>query len=462
MLYFDYNNLFICTLHICYFLNQARMKKFILLLCLLFATSIFAQTENSYNPFKGFHIGLTTQAELVSPAIFQSASGADYAPTAKPGFGFEGGLEFSYHFANYFGFSAGLDLGTVLVHRANLWSGVDRFLSNMSDYGYGFILPLKFEFHYPVGKNFWLMSDVGVRLIPGAFASSSMGWHAEILDCDGNHSFVGEYNSQYDYGCKKLFADLAFDMGFYYQLPYGDLLRASVGANLAFQNYAEGSYSLNQNNGQVQDQGTLTSRNSFANFQFSYIHTFKRYKSRRTTDPWRTELPRHEFQLNIGDPYRAIQCSNLGWDAMYGDRYFRPSADTWTQPLTDYSITRCTPTFSFAYHYRAAKWLWVGATNSITGFKTTFRDRLTDEIIDSKSEVLGTIMADLRFSYLNRKHVTLYSGLGLGVAFGSRGVFPIGQLTAFGVKAGGEHWFGNLELGIGSKGFISTGFGYQF
>ena len=441
------------------------MKKQILFLCLLFSTTIFAQNENSYNPFKGFHIGLTTQAELVSPTIYRSTSGSLNTPLAKPGFDFEGGLEFSYHFANYFGVSAALDFGSTLVQHAILSDGNGSYSpwDKISNRTYGFMFPLKFEFHYPIGKNFWLMSDVGVRLKRGQFGAYSTSWNNYVLNENGDFEPTSTFDSEIDYGRKRLFADLTFDMGFYYQLPYGDLLRASVGANLAFQNYAEGSYIITPTDGSVPESGTITTRNNFANFQLSYIHTFKRYKSRMPSDPWRTELPRHEFQFNISDPHYAIDCSTIGWDAIYRDRHFRPSADTWTQPLTDYTITRCTPTFSFSYHYRALKWLWVGATGTITGFKATYRDRLTDEITGSKSEVLGTLMGDLRFSYFNRQHVTLYSGFGLGVAFDNQiGVFPAGQLTAFGVKAGGKHWFGNLELGVGQKGFMSAGFGYQF
>ena len=89
------------------------------------------------------------------------------------------------------------------------------------------------------------------------------------------------------------------------------------------------------------------------------------------------------------------------------------------------------------------------------------------------------LLAELRFSYLNRKHVTLYSGLGLGIGF------MVGhpykqidlatyeervphyhysslQLTAIGVRAGSKHWFGTAELGFGARGFATLGVGYAF
>ena len=89
------------------------------------------------------------------------------------------------------------------------------------------------------------------------------------------------------------------------------------------------------------------------------------------------------------------------------------------------------------------------------------------------------LLADLRFSYLNKKHVTLYSGLGLGIGFmighpykqidliTSEEYVPhyhysSFQLTAIGVRAGAGHWFGTAELGFGARGFATLGAGYAF
>ena len=95
-------------------------------------------------------------------------------------------------------------------------------------------------------------------------------------------------------------------------------------------------------------------------------------------------------------------------------------------------------------------------------------------------------MPSLRFSYLNRPHITLYSGLDIGLLIVRRtpelimnsdigvlldqtclphnrtDVFSAFHLTAFGVKAGAKHWFGSFELGAGIKGFANLGVGYEF
>jgi hypothetical protein len=40
-------------------------------------------------------------------------------------------------------------------------------------------------------------------------------------------------------------------------------------------------------------------------------------------------------------------------------------------------------------------------------------------------------------------------------------IYSAFQVTLFGVKAGGSHWFGSFELGAGYKGVASLGVGYE-
>ena len=109
--------------------------------------------------------------------------------------------------------------------------------------------------------------------------------------------------------------------------------------------------------------------------------------------------------------------------------------------------------------------------------------RQSHEIFDFNIEGTKTyhllgIMPEIRFSYFNRPHVTLYSGLSVGVDLHIPGkyegneaykdyypdplFYSAFQATLFGVKAGGSHWFGSFELGAGYKGIASLGVGYEF
>ena len=421
----------------------------------------------------GFRIGLTSQAQLVLPATL---SADDPYVKSLPGFGGENGIEFSYHFG-HFGVSLGLTFGTFRVFNFKPHfddaPGADYddpdfwFYNRFHHYSmvHNVFLPLKFEFHYPFNDKFAIMADIGTKLAVGY----------QLLMADGS-MWMTTYE---DAAMKPLFASLVTDVGFYYRLPYGDLIRGSIGANVGFQHVTDGEYSYQNPSCNVEGSGTFFSRNTNFNVQAAYIHTFHRYKQRRVTETaWKSELPRHEFQFNVGDPVLTANSSNIGFDnffySLFREFPFIYSPTYWTHPIGDYPITRIVPTFSFNYHYRAAKWLWVGGLTTVAGLHNTWHDRFTDEVTGHGSEVHIALMPDLRFSYLNRKHVTLYSGFGLGLNMlfmkdphlygeNTQSYFGLAyQLTAFGVKAGAKHWFGNLELGYGDKGIISAGFGYEF
>ena len=447
-----------------------------LIVLLVCAVSMETRAQQEYNPFKGFNLGITTQAQLVAPVNFTPVYGPEvdaFAPKGLPGFGYEGGLELSYHFANWFGVSLGLNFGSSAV--MNFKAGGKRIPWNrLSDRFHDFFFPLKFEFHYPVSDRFWLVSDLGVKFsgsfqIGGTMMQSTMAVYEDFND---PATYV-------DLTCvtsgltstRAVNADLVFDMGFYYQLPYGDLLRFTAGVNAPMTGTTlSGLYQLTCPAYQYESGGTFTCINNHLNFSAAYIHTFKKLKAKQLDKSWIEELPRHEFQFNVGDPFVAVNYSNLDWLNRNLEHVYSFDPVSWTEPLPDYIHTRCVPSFSFNYNFRVQKWFWVGALTTITGVHGTYRDRLTDAKTGRASEVLWTIMPDVRFSYFNRPHVTLYSGIALGVMldhvksreYQGTQAFLGYQLTAFGVKAGGKHWFGNVELGVGHKGIASAGFGYQF
>ena len=95
------------------------------------------------------------------------------------------------------------------------------------------------------------------------------------------------------------------------------------------------------------------------------------------------------------------------------------------------------------------------------------------------------LLADIRFAYLTLPHITLYSEISGGIQLGWETInltndeydvpspynqpgkwsvckFPTYHLTALGIKAGANGWFGNVEFGTGFKGFINAGVGYEF
>ena len=187
------------------------------------------------------------------------------------------------------------------------------------------------------------------------------------------------------------------------------------------------------------------------------------------TPSWKETLQRHDIQIGIGDP--LLPALATGHVISFFPFHERSAAD-WFRPDA-YKGIYWTPNISVGYKYRLAKWFWLGATVSYTGFYDVSYDRVTNEKLSTQSDHIITIMPSVRFSWLNKKYVTLYSGLSLGYAldiyhanypdmrYTGCGHGALFQLTAVGVHVGRE-WYGFTEIGFGIQGFINAGFGYNF
>ena len=76
-----------------------------------------------------------------------------------------------------------------------------------------------------------------------------------------------------------------------------------------------------------------------------------------------------------------------------------------------------TPVFALAYHFRATKWLWIGLHTQYVHYEDLEIGDLSltvPGICDRRYHAVS-IMPELRFSWFNRPHVTLYSELAFGV-----------------------------------------------
>ncbi len=187
---------------------------------------------------------------------------------------------------------------------------------------------------------------------------------------------------------------------------------------------------------------------------------------------WKQTLPRHDIQFGIGDP--ALLFLN-NTDICIGCDYYplQQNADSWFEDYVN-ALTFAAPTINFEYRYRFAKWFWFGAATSFTPIINKWsKQEPGNEFTDHLYFI--SIMPSVRFSWLNKKYVTLYSGLSIGcmVVTGSK-YLPeeratkqqtwanfTGQLTAVGVQVG-KKWYGFTEVGFGAQGFVKAGFGYKF
>jgi len=290
--------------------------------------------------------------------------------------------------------------------------------------------------------------------------------------------------------------DILADAGLYVQLPHGGLFRWTIGVNCALRDFASGSYSVHIENtnsvapppvtSERYENGTFRMRSNMFSTQIAFIQTFQNQKRKYETKPrWsdNKQLYRHEIKFDVCDP-TGVMLFDRYFVFVYPEGMYPNHA--WRSPSF-----RSSPVFSLSSHYRVAKWFWVGLSLSYA-YYTDQQNHLYESgktgLCERKFHTLA-VMPDLRFSYLNRPHVTLYSAFSVGMAsfFGetsstnviypeyrhpwfSDGIkrdyepslFSMLHITLFGVKAGYRHWFGSLELGAGYKGLGSIGVGYEF
>lgn len=243
-------------------------------LCLLIRANAQEIRPNFPN---GFHLGLV-QTISVAPAMSVIPDGTSLsALKSEPTFGGKIGIEFSYHFARYFGVSIGLDYGSCLQynlkeydadgnpHENNRWPLKSTRLVD-------FFIPIKFEFHYPVSKSVLFYGSLGVNLKNAYVFYPQFG----NIIYGGLNNGTSLYINMREY--ERFNVDMLISMGIYYRLPYNDLLRFGVSTNIAFRDKLQGYYQF-QNEGNA--GGTLSYRHNLIGLEFGYIHCF-RTKEQRT------------------------------------------------------------------------------------------------------------------------------------------------------------------------------------
>ena len=171
-------------------------------------------------------------------------------------------------------------------------------------------------------------------------------------------------------------------------------------------------------------------------------------------------IDKHEFRVGVGSYSLATVlfmdgigcCDDMGYRDFRHDMIKAESYLTKARFVGNYSL-------SYAYHSR--RWLQVGATLTFGATIQARRDNLTNEKISNESQYAGSAMATVRFVYLYRESVQLYSGLSVGLAGGSGVCLPWIDPTFLGCSFG-KKLFGFAEIGGGLSGWGRIGVGYRF
>jgi len=118
--------------------------------------------------------------------------------------------------------------------------------------------------------------------------------------------------------------------------------------------------------------------------------------------------------------------------------------------------------YTFSYHHRLENWFWIGANLNISSALERH------SYITNPPDIMTNIMLvpSVRFSYLNKPNITLYSGLSCGFGLILDYKYPgfrfFYQGTLLGFSIGKKNFFGGGEIGFGYKGLLSAHFGYRF
>ena len=178
---------------------------------------------------------------------------------------------------------------------------------------------------------------------------------------------------------------------------------------------------------------------------------------------------RHNLRITFGTP-SAIQTYFLDGIMSESDEIIAPSRISTTSDVLAKYRYYTTPTImvtpiSVEYNYYVKKWLTVGGRATFTSLYNEVRNIATDEKLYSNGSYALGLILNVRFEYMRREYVQMYSAVGLGLAARfeyNRGIMtPMYDFTYFGIVVG-KGFYGFAEIGAGLSGCARAGIGFRF
>lgn len=134
--------------------------------------------------------------------------------------------------------------------------------------------------------------------------------------------------------------------------------------------------------------------------------------------------------------------------------------------------------YGIHYGYNALSWLRVGGSFVYSGWNELATDAPAN-YYHKESYHEFSFIGKVDFTYLNREHVRLYSGVGIGGILNmtdtygyvsnfapdsERTYFPnlAWTVTPIGIEAGGKYVYGLAEINIGTADLLRAGIGVRF
>lgn len=167
--------------------------------------------------------------------------------------------------------------------------------------------------------------------------------------------------------------------------------------------------------------------------------------------------PKHDLRIGIG---AASVTSIFAFDVGADDYYYNfrqemERADTYLTPRTFVG------NYSLSYTYHDRRWLQYGGTVSFGASTCWRRDAATGKRVENLSRYALAVMPSVRFVWLYREKVQLYSSISLGVVTDFDEAYIWGDVALVGCSFG-RKVFGFVELGGGVTGSARIGLGYRF
>lgn len=187
--------------------------------------------------------------------------------------------------------------------------------------------------------------------------------------------------------------------------------------------------------------------------------------------------PSHSIEVTLGEPLWT-----LFWVGQFHHaKYCPPHFDDYVQESPIQYVddgNKPLPSLNIRYNYKILPHLTLGAD---MGWDMLWRD--CEIKVNHKPFIQSIhslhIMFSMRWDWFNvpRKNLQMYSSLAVGPDFfiTSGDLWSVKkrnyefqpmlafQMTLFGFRVmPKEHWYWDMELGVGAEGFFNTGFGYKF
>lgn len=187
-------------------------------------------------------------------------------------------------------------------------------------------------------------------------------------------------------------------------------------------------------------------------YQVEYVS-----KSHKNNNPFYTW--HDDIRFSVGMPgglsiiaLRGLYIGLMDDSAIILNEYFSP-ATTYIPPIT------------IEYNHYIKDWFVLGAKGNFSGIYKYKYDTTNNKRIGVTGNYLMGAMVNMRFEYLRKQRVQLYSSiaLGCGVRLTEKYIYilPMVDWTYLGVSFGREI-FGFAEIGGGMPGFARVGIGGRF